>query len=121
MMICWMLTSLSCDLWYIAIFVNRKARYLYICLVPTFFLVSSQIHPAKMLMFQHVTRISLKQIIACTLRYVLLTEIVLQIFVHAEPKKNYNPCLMFTVLYYLSSKLPVYSEPGYLQIPSKII
>ena len=45
--------------------------------------------PGRTLTFQHVTRISLVQTIACTLRHglTLLTKIVFQIFVHAGPKR----------------------------------
>ena len=76
--------------------------------------------PGRTLTFQHVTRISLVQTIACTLRHglTLLAKIVFQIFVHAGPKRL-QPCLMITVLYYLSSKLD--SEPAYLRRTSKII
>ena len=74
----------------------------------------------RTLTFQLVTRISLVQTIAYTLCHglTLLTKIVFQIFCMLD-QKDYNPCLMITVLYYLSSKLD--SEPAYLRTTNKII
>ena len=45
----------------------------------------------KKLMFKHVTRTSHAQNLACTLRYVLLTKMVFQIFVHAGAKILQQP------------------------------
>ena len=93
----------SCD--HTAIFANRKVRYMYICFIFSPVFLNP---PCRMLEFQCVTRISLVQTINCTLRHGLNSfekDCFSDFCTCWRLQKDYNPCLMTTALYYLSSKL----------------
>ena len=73
---------------------------------------------SRTLTFQHVTRISLVQTIACTLFLLFRQRLFFRFFLHAGPKRL-QPCLTITVLFYISYQVD--SEPAYLRKTSKIM